>query len=224
MKQLGTFLKAEKEKGKIIYPRNENIFKALKLTPFEKTKVVIIGEAPFKNLAVANGLAYSTDLPKRPTVLGAIFKEVLADMFPDAYHYRINPFKTNDLTFWAKQGVLLLNSILTTEKSKANAHKGKGWETFTLKLIEELSKKDAPIVFMFWGDHANHMKSLITNKKHLVLEAPYPTEDGFFGCKHFSECNRWLNSHSVLIPTLSNKYHEEIESGICWMNYESKND
>ena len=173
-----------------IYPEPDNVFNALNLVPYNKVSVVIIGQDPYHEPKQAHGLSFSVqkgvDIPPS---LQNIFKEIHNDL-----GYPIP--KSGDLTQWAKQGVLLLNSVLTVRKGVANSHKGKGWEQFTSAIIEKLNARTDPIIFMLWGNNAKAIGSNIDTKKHFILTAPHPSPlsayNGFFGCKHFSKCNEFL--------------------------------
>ncbi len=173
-----------------IYPEPDNVFNALNLVPYNKVSVVIIGQDPYHEPKQAHGLSFSVqkgvDIPPS---LQNIFKEIHNDL-----GYPIP--KSGDLTQWAKQGVLLLNSVLTVRKGVANSHKGKGWEQFTSAIIEKLNARTDPIIFMLWGNNAKAIGANIDTKKHFILTAPHPSPlsayNGFFGCKHFSKCNEFL--------------------------------
>lgn len=172
-----------------IFPKEENIFKALNLVPIDRVKVVIIGQDPYHEPGQAQGMSFS--VPENfsfPPSLVNIFKEIETDL-------NIKCKNSGDLTRWAKQRVLLLNTVLTVRKGFANSHKDKGWEKLTSKIIEILGKKKEPIVFMLWGSYAQSFAPLI-EKQHLILKAPHPSPlsayRGFFGCKHFSKCNEFL--------------------------------
>ncbi len=173
-----------------IYPEPDNVFNALNLVPYNKVSVVIIGQDPYHEPKQAHGLSFSVqkgvDIPPS---LQNIFKEIHNDL-----GYPIP--KSGDLTQWAKQGVLLLNSVLTVRKGVANSHKGKGWEQFTSAIIEKLNARTDPIIFMLWGNNAKAIGTNIDTKKHFILTAPHPSPlsayNGFFGCKHFSKCNEFL--------------------------------
>lgn len=191
-KNLEKFLTLEYKNG-TIYPTIDNIFAALNYVPFEKVKVVIIGQDPYHEQNQAMGLSFSvpkeTDIP--PSLVN-IFKEINADVgCPIPTH--------GDLTSWAKQGVLLLNSVLTVRKGQANSHKGKGWEQITSKVISALNDREKPLVFLLWGRNAKDIGQILDTKKHLVLTAPHPSPlsayQGFFGCKHFSKTNEFLKEH-----------------------------
>lgn len=190
-KSLQSFLKDEYS-NRTIFPQEENIFNALNYVPFDKVKVVIIGQDPYHEPGQAQGLSFSVpqNFPYPPS-LANIFKEIEDDL-------QIKCQPSGDLTRWAKQGVLLLNSVLTVRKGAANSHKDKGWERLTAKIIELLGKKKEPVVFMLWGSHAQKFEPLI-EKQHLVLKAPHPSPlsayRGFFGCKHFSKCNEFLQKN-----------------------------
>ena len=188
-KNIFSFLKKQKEEGKIIYPPESDIFNVFNLCSYNKVKVLVIGQDPYFTTGTAHGLAFSTLQDKCPPSLQNIYKEITTDI-GDIKHY------TNDLTYWVKQGVFLLNTSLTVEKGKPGSHSKIGWQFFTEKVLQLLNDKDKPIVFILWGNHAKQYKHLITNDKHLILEASHPSPfsayHGFFGCKHFSQCNQFL--------------------------------
>lgn len=188
-KNLEKFL-GEEYKKYTIYPAMENIFSALNYVPYDKVKVVIIGQDPYHEPKQAMGLCFSVskevDIP--PSLVN-IYKEINSDLgLPVPTH--------GDLTDWARQGVLLLNSVLTVRKGMANSHKNKGWEQITSKIVEELNKREKPVVFLLWGRNAKEVGQNIDTKKHYVLTAPHPSPlsaySGFFGCKHFSKANAFL--------------------------------
>lgn len=188
-KNLQKFLDNE-YKTKTIYPKDKNVFNALNLTKFKDIKVVIIGQDPYINEGQAHGLCFSVESGELPPSLKNIFKEIYEEL-------GFNPPKNNgNLTKWAKQGVLLLNSILTVEKGKSLSHKNKGWEKFTHKIIELVSLRNEPVVFMLWGANAKALVSDIDLSMHKVLYAAHPSplsaNNGFFGCGHFKECNKFL--------------------------------
>ena len=176
-----------------IFPDKKNIFAALKYTPYENVKVVILGQDPYHGLGEAHGMAFSV-CPgiKIPPSLQNIYKEL---------HEELGCYIPNNgyLMKWARQGVLLLNSVLTVQKDLPASHRGIGWEAFTDKLIEEVNKKEDPVVFMLWGNFAKSKASLITNSKHLVLTAAHPSpfsaRYGFFGCNHFKKANEFLKEN-----------------------------
>lgn len=192
-KSLQDFLKGEYA-TKTIFPQEENIFNALNYVPFDKVKVVIIGQDPYHEPGQAQGLSFSVpqNFPYPPSLVN-IFKEIEDDL-------QIKCLPSGDLTRWAKQGVLLLNSVLTVRQGQANSHKDKGWERLTGKIIQLLGKKKEPVVFMLWGSHAQKFEPLI-EKQHLVLKAAHPSPlsayRGFFGCKHFSKCNKFLKEKGL---------------------------
>ncbi|MEE1186346.1 MAG: uracil-DNA glycosylase [Acutalibacteraceae bacterium] len=187
--QLREFLKKEYFTHKI-YPDMNDIFNALKLTSFEDTKVVIIGQDPYHGYGQAHGLCFSVKKGVAPPPsLMNIFKELESDVgFKIPNH--------GELTSWAKQGVLLLNNVLTVRESLPNSHKGRGWEVFTDRIIGELNKKEQPVVFLLWGANAQKKAEIITNQKHYKLMCVHPSplsaSRGFFGCKHFSKTNEIL--------------------------------
>ena len=195
MKDLRSFLAKEKLKNRIVCPESSKIFYSLMLTPLESTKVVIIGQDPYHGEGQAQGLAFSVE-PDRaiPPSLVNIFKEIKSDM-------NIEPPIHGDLSNWSRQGVLLLNSVLTVKKGNPASHAGRGWECFTDKIIEILNKRDG-LVFLLWGAHAQKKGLTIDRRRHLVLEAPHPSplsaHRGFFGCKHFSKTNKFLRERRDL--------------------------
>lgn len=191
-KELQSFLEQEYSTHEI-YPTMENIFSALNATRFEDVKVVIIGQDPYHEPGQAHGLAFSVqDGIELPPSLVNIYKEIENDI-------QITCNKSGDLTRWAKQGVLLLNTSLTVRRAQANSHRGHGWETFTNVIIKLLSKREKPLVFILWGSNAQAFAPEIASH-HLVLKAPHPSPlsayRGFFGCKHFSKTNNFLQSHN----------------------------
>lgn len=174
---------------KIIYPEYPNIFNAFRLTDYDQVRVVILGQDPYHGDGEAHGLSFSVrEGIRRPPSLNNIFKELKDDLGI----YRTN----NDLSDWGRQGVLLLNSILTVEKDKAASHKDIGWEIFTDNVIKLLNERDEPIVFILWGNYARSKKVYITNKKHYIIESNHPSplsaNRGFFGSKPFSKTNNFL--------------------------------
>lgn len=195
MHSLRDFLVAQKKAGKVIYPQGDEYFNAFNLTPFDRVKVVMIGQDPYHGPGQAHGLCFSVQKGVRfPPSLQNIFKEIHADLGL--------PIPTNGcLTHWAEQGVLLLNAVLTVEQSKAAAHQGKGWEQFTDAAIRELNEKREGIVFMLWGSYAQKKGQIIDQKKHCVLKAPHPSplsaHRGFFGCRHFSKANQYLEAKGL---------------------------
>ena len=177
-----------------IYPKIENIFNSLNLVKYENVKVVILGQDPYHEPGQAHGLAFSVESGLLPPSLQNIYKELNSDL-------SIPISKSGNLTPWAKQGVLLLNTVLTVRRGQANSHKDKGWENLTTKIIELLNKREKPIVFILWGGQAKKMAEKITNKNHLVLTSAHPSPlsayNGFFGCKHFSKTNEFLIKNNL---------------------------
>lgn len=192
--ELRKFLKAEYT-AHTIYPDMYDIFNALKYTPYEKAKVLILGQDPYHEPNQAHGLAFSVKKGvEPPPSLKNIYKELGTDLgFTAPPH--------GELTKWAEQGVLLLNTSLTVRRSQANSHRGKGWEIFTDRVIELLNERESPMVFMLWGNNAKAKVPLITNSRHLILTAAHPSplsaHNGFFGCKHFSKCNNFLTENGI---------------------------
>lgn len=193
-KDLESFLDAEYSSGKI-FPARENIFSALKYTPYEGVRVVIIGQDPYHGENQAHGLCFSVmDGVKFPPSLKNIFKELESDVgkeIPDS----------GNLSNWAKQGVLMLNTVLTVREGLPNSHKGKGWENFTARIMEELNRKTTPVVFLLWGAHAEKIGEAIKNPIHKKLVAVHPSplsaHRGFFGCGHFSKTNEFLKQNGM---------------------------
>lgn len=191
--ELAAFVKKEYDNG-AVYPHPKNIFRAFDLCPFEKVKVVILGQDPYHGPRQANGLAFAVESAERvPPSLQNIFKEIASDFGQPLVH------DDGDLTRWAQQGVLLLNATLTVRSGLAGSHQEKGWEQFTDAAIRALSEEREHLVFMLWGNYAKAKGAHIDRSKHLVLEAPHPSPfsaaSGFFGCKHFSKANEYLISH-----------------------------
>ncbi len=187
-KNLGIFLKNE-YKTKTIFPKYENIFNALRFTDYDEVKVVILGQDPYHGIGEAHGLSFSVrEGIKMPPSLQNIFKELYNDL-------GIKRTKS-DLTDWAKEGVLLLNSIMTVIKDTPLSHKNKGWETFTDTIISKLNEREEPVIFLLWGSFARSKKELITNKRHKIIESVHPSplsaNRGFFGSKPFSKTNKYL--------------------------------
>ena len=173
-----------------VFPEEKNVFNALELTPFESVKVVILGQDPYHGFGQAHGLSFSVQKgTPLPPSLKNIYKELQEDIGGE--------FPTEgDLSHWAKQGVLLLNTVLTVEEGNANSHKGMGWETLTNRLIESLNELNHPVIFILWGKPAQDKEKLITNPSHVILKAPHPSPlsayRGFFGSKPFSKVNEIL--------------------------------
>lgn len=192
--QLNDFLQEEYSKYNI-FPKQEDVFNAFKYTDYNNVKVVIIGQDPYHEVGQAHGLAFSVqNVTKLPPSLKNIFKELNNDL-------NVNKVYSGDLTSWAKQGVLLLNNVLTVREHVANSHKNKGWEIFTSNIIKYLNQREQTIIFVLWGNDAKTKKELITNKNHIILEAAHPSPlsayHGFFGCKHFSKINELLKRENI---------------------------
>ena len=187
-RNLGIFVKDEYN-NKIIYPEYKNIFNALRYTDYDQVKVVILGQDPYHGPNEAHGLSFSV---KQGVNIPPSLRNIFIELNTDLGIKRTN----TDLTDWAKQGVLLLNSIMTVVKDSPLSHKGRGWEIFTDHIIEYLGKREEPIVFIFWGSYARSKKELIKNKKHLIIESVHPSplsaNRGFFGSKPFSKTNNFL--------------------------------
>ena len=182
-------------KEHVCYPQKNEIFNALKLTPFDKVNVIILGQDPYINPHQAHGLAFSVLEGKLPPSLKNIYKEIEDDL-----HIRMSTTNGN-LTPWGEQGVLLLNTTLTVRAGESNSHSKKGWEKFTDRIIEELGKDNRPKVFILWGKNAQLKEKIISNPIHLILKAPHPSPlsayNGFFGCKHFSKTNDFLSKNGI---------------------------
>ncbi|WP_432714714.1 uracil-DNA glycosylase [Pedobacter sp.] len=196
MKSLKVFLKEERENHHEIYPENKNIFNAFQHTPFDKVKVVILGQDPYHGPGQAHGLSFSVQKGvKLPPSLKNIYKELSTD---------IEGFKTplnGNLTEWADQGVLLLNATLTVRAKEPGSHQGKGWEIFTDTVMAELSQRKQGIVFLLWGKYAQNKSLLIDDSRHTILKAPHPSPfsayQGFLGCRHFSRTNLKLAENGL---------------------------
>lgn len=193
MQQLKQFLLHEKQAGKIVFPAGDRIFNALNSTPVNQVKVVILGQDPYHGPNQAHGLCFSVlpGVPFPPSLLN-IFKEVERDLgIPIPNH--------GCLQSWADQGVLLLNSTLTVELSKAGSHQGKGWELFTDRVIQVINERCESVVFLLWGSYAQKKGQFIDRQKHHVLTSPHPSplsaHRGFIGNGHFSKTNQWLQQH-----------------------------
>lgn len=189
-RKLRQFLKSEYQNYKI-YPPMNDIFNSLKYTSFKDTKVVIIGQDPYHNYGQAHGMCFSVkDGVAPPPSLLNIYKEIQTDLGV------VMNMSKGELVPWAKQGVLLLNTVLTVRDGAANSHKGKGWEQFTDRVISELNKKQTPIVFLLWGANARNKAAVIDNPLHVKLTCAHPSPlsayNGFFGCRHFSKTNEIL--------------------------------
>ncbi|PIS11608.1 MAG: uracil-DNA glycosylase [Bdellovibrio sp. CG10_big_fil_rev_8_21_14_0_10_47_8] len=192
MAHLRQFLVQEKQKGKVIFPRGDQIFAAFDMTPFDQVKVVILGQDPYHGPGQAHGLCFSVqDGVMFPPSLKNIFKELKSDL-------GVGSPESGRLSRWAEQGVLLLNSVLSVEQGLAASHQGKGWEEFTDNVIRRLNDEKEGLVFVLWGSYAQKKGAFIDRKKHLVIESPHPSplsaHRGFFGTKPFSRINGYLES------------------------------
>jgi len=195
MAELKRFLRDERQKGRTVFPRSANWFRALDLTPLDKVRVVILGQDPYHGEGQAHGLCFSV-MPgvRPPPSLVNIFKELESDI-------GLRPSRHGFLEHWACQGVLLLNSVLTVEMGQAASHRDRGWEKFTDAVIRLVNGKPEPVVFMLWGSYAQKKAGFVDTSKHLVLKAPHPSplsaHSGFFGCRHFSKANAFLEERGL---------------------------
>lgn len=194
-KDLFTFVKDEYSKA-VIYPPADDIFNAFHYTPLSKVKVLLLGQDPYHNVNQAHGLSFSV-LPSQPEIppsLQNIYKELQEDL---GCYIPNNGY----LKKWADQGVLLLNTVLTVQAHQANSHQGRGWEKFTDAVIQAVNAQERPIVYLLWGKPAQSKIPMLTNPKHLILKAPHPSplsaHRGFFGCRHFSQANEFLQKNGV---------------------------
>lgn len=192
MAELRSFLLTEKQKGKVIYPPGPEMFSALNLTPFESVKVVILGQDPYHGPGQAHGLSFSVKpgVPFPPS-LQNIFKELKQDL-------NVEPPQSGDLSKWAKQGVLLLNAALTVEQGRPLSHQGRGWETFTDRIIRLINDELNGVVFLLWGAFAQRKAQFVDRQRHHVYETPHPSplsaHRGFLGSRPFSHTNEYLSS------------------------------
>ncbi len=193
-RKLVEFVK-EEYSTKTVFPPGPYIFRALNECPFDKVKVLILGQDPYHTPGVANGLAFSANPDKRvPPSLQNIYKELKSDL-------GVEPPSSPDLTRWAVQGVLLLNATLTVRKGEAGSHQGKGWEEFTDAVIKTVSDEKEHVVFILWGAYAQKKEPLIDSSKHLIVKSPHPSpfsaNNGFFGSKPFSKTNEYLKANGI---------------------------
>lgn len=193
MAALKSFLVAEKEAGKRIFPKGSEWFHALDATPLDQVRVVIIGQDPYHGEGQAHGLCFSVrDGVQPPPSLVNIYKELKSDL-------DIDPPRHGHLESWAKQGVLLLNAVLTVEAGRAASHQGKGWEQFTDAVIREVNALPRPVVFILWGSYAQRKASFVDTTKHCVIKSAHPSplsaHNGFFGSRPFSKANAFLEAH-----------------------------
>lgn len=193
MHNLKRFLVLEKKQGKRIFPKGSEYFRAFDITPFEKVKVVILGQDPYHGNGQAHGLCFSV-LPgvSVPPSLSNIYKELQQDVnfIPPLHGF---------LEHWGHEGVLLLNTVLTVEAGRAASHRGRGWETFTDYVIKVINDQRQNVVFMLWGSFAHKKRDFLDHDRHLILKAAHPSplsaHNGFFGCRHFSQANKYLQEH-----------------------------
>lgn len=194
-RELYTFVKEEYSKA-VIYPPADDIFNAFHFTPLSQVKVLILGQDPYHNTNQAHGLSFSVPVSQKeiPPSLQNIYKELEEDC---GCYIPNNGY----LKKWADQGVLLLNTVLTVRAHQANSHQGKGWEQFTDAVISAVNEQNRPVVYMLWGRPAQSKIPMLTNPNHLILKAPHPSPlsayRGFFGCRHFSQANDFLESHGI---------------------------
>ncbi len=197
MAELRAYLKERKAKSAVVYPHSRDWFNAFSLTPFDAVKVVILGQDPYHGPGQAHGLSFSVPegIPSPPSLLN-IYKEIDSDINGDV---KLSAQRKGCLTGWAEQGVFLLNSVLTVEAGQAASHQGRGWETFTDRVIEHLSRDREKLVFILWGSYAQKKGQVIDASRHLVLRSPHPSplsaHRGFLGCKHFSQTNDYLTAN-----------------------------
>lgn len=193
MADLKAFLLKQKEEGRRIFPRGAEYFRALDLTPLDEVRVVVLGQDPYHGDGQAHGLCFSVQPGVRiPPSLVNIYKEMEADL-------GIPPARHGFLEHWAKQGVLLLNSVLTVEMGRAASHQGRGWERFTDAVIRIVNEQEKPVVFMLWGSYAQKKASFVDQRKHLIIRSAHPSplsaHNGFLGSRPFSKANSFLVSH-----------------------------
>ena len=199
MQNLRAFLQKEKTARKVIYPKGANIFSALDLTPLDSVKVVIIGQDPYHGPQQAHGLCFSVQsgVPQPPSLIN-IFKELNDDL---ASADRSVDARRGCLEGWARQGVLLLNAVLTVERGRAGSHQGQGWETFTDQVVRVVNESRDGLVFILWGSYAQRKGEIVDRARHCVLTSPHPSplsaHRGFFGCGHFSKANAYLEDRDI---------------------------
>ena len=194
-RELYMFVKEEYNKT-VVYPPADDIFNAFHFTPLSKVKVLLLGQDPYHNVNQAHGLSFSV-LPNQKDIPPSL-QNIYQELHDDLGCYIPN---NGYLKKWADQGVLLLNTVLTVRAHQANSHQGKGWEKFTDAVIQAVNAQERPIVYLLWGRPAQNKMSMLTNPKHLVLKAPHPSPlsayRGFFGCRHFSQTNAFLEEHGI---------------------------
>ncbi|WP_242218227.1 uracil-DNA glycosylase [Shinella zoogloeoides] len=193
MAELKAFLMEQRQEGRRIFPKGAEYFRALDLTPLDEVRVVILGQDPYHGEGQAHGLCFSVQPGVRtPPSLVNIYKEMQSDL-------GIAPARHGFLEHWAKQGVLLLNSVLTVEMGRAASHQGRGWERFTDAVIRAVNEQEKPVVFILWGSYAQKKAAFVDKSRHLVLRSPHPSplsaHNGFFGTRPFSKANEFLEKH-----------------------------
>lgn len=207
MHKLRAFLLAEKQARRAVYPPGSEIFAALDATPLSAVKVVILGQDPYHGPGQAHGLCFSVRHGVAlPPSLVNIFQEINTDMIdenvPCGRQDGVVPAGRGSLMPWARQGVLLLNAVLTVAAGRAGSHQGRGWEAFTDRVVEAVNRECEHVVFMLWGSHAQKKGAVVDSSRHLVLTAPHPSplsaHRGFFGCRHFSRANEYLVEHGIM--------------------------
>ena len=207
MQQLRAFLLAEKQARRTVFPKGGEIFAALDATPLDSVKVVVIGQDPYHGPGQAHGLCFSVPagVPLPPSLVN-VFQEINTDMADDDVPCGRSdgavPPGRGCLASWAKQGVLLLNAVLTVAAGRPGSHQGRGWETFTDRVVEVVNRQREHVVFLLWGSYAQKKGAMVDASKHRVLTAPHPSplsaQRGFFGCRHFSKANAYLVEHDVM--------------------------
>ena len=207
MRKLRSFLVAEKQARRVVYPKGAEIFAALDATPLHAVKVVIIGQDPYHGPGQAHGLCFSVrgGVPAPPSLVN-VFQEINTDMADDDVPCGRTggavPPGRGCLLSWARQGVLLLNAVLTVAAGRAGSHQGRGWETFTDRVVDVVNRECEHVVFMLWGSYAQKKGAAVDASRHLVLTAPHPSplsaHRGFFGCRHFSQANEYLVRHDIM--------------------------
>lgn len=195
MGELRQFLLSERQRGRTIFPQPANWFRALDLTPLERVRVVILGQDPYHGPGQAHGLCFSVPPGVRPPPsLLNIFKELESDL-------GVRPSPHGFLEHWARQGVLLLNSVLTVGMGSAASHRDRGWERFTDSVVRLVNQREKPVAFLLWGSYAQEKAGFVDADRHLVLKAPHPSPlsaySGFFGCRHFSKTNAFLEQRGL---------------------------
>ena len=207
MRKLRAFLVAEKRSRRTVHPKGSEIFAALDATPLDAVKVVVIGQDPYHGPGQAHGLCFSVPSGVQPPPsLVNIFQEINTDMANDEVPCGRGgaavPPGRGCLAPWARQGVLLLNAVLTVATRRAGSHQGRGWETFTDRVVEIVNRERDHVVFLLWGSYAQKKGAVVDSSRHLVLTAPHPSPlsaaRGFFGCRHFSQANQYLVDHGIL--------------------------